>query len=152
MKMDKDGYVYFVDRVGDTFRWKGENVSTSEVEMAISSLAGVKHAIVYGVQVPGAEGRAGMAAITPRDGVDLKALYTHLAATLPTYARPVFLRLQGEVDTTGTLKYRKVDLVAEGFDPKKIKDPLFIMDIEKQAYAPVDVPVFTKVMSGTMRF
>ena len=76
MKMDKDGYIYFVDRVGDTFRWKGENVSTGEVEIAISSMPGVKHAIVYGVSVPGSDGRAGMAAITPRDGVDVGALYS----------------------------------------------------------------------------
>jgi fatty-acyl-CoA synthase len=152
MKIDKDGYVYFVDRVGDTFRWKGENVSTSEVEIAISSLPGVTHAIVYGVHVPGAEGRAGMAAITPRDGVNLKRLYEHLSATLPSYARPVFLRMRAEIETTGTLKYRKVDLVAEGFDPKKIEDPLFIIDAEQQTYVPIDAPVFAKVMSGAMRF
>ncbi|MDP3740075.1 MAG: long-chain-acyl-CoA synthetase [Hyphomonadaceae bacterium] len=152
MKMDKDGYIYFVDRVGDTFRWKGENVSTSEVEMAISSMPGVKHAIVYGVRVPGAEGRAGMAAITPQDGVDLHGLYMHLMTTLPAYARPVFLRLQAEVDTTGTLKYRKVDLVTEGFDPKKAADPLFVADPDKRSYAPIDVPMFTKIVSGGMRF
>jgi fatty-acyl-CoA synthase len=151
MKKDKDGYIYFVDRVGDTFRWKGENVSTSEVEIAVSSLPGVKHAIVYGVEVPGNEGRAGMAAITPRDGVDLKALHAHLSATLPSYARPVFVRLQSEVDTTGTLKYRKVDLVAESFNPRKTDDPLFFFDADRQAYVPIDVPAFTRLTSGTMR-
>ncbi len=151
MKMDADGYVYFVDRVGDTFRWKGENVSTSEVEIAISSMAGVKHAIVYGVAVPGNDGRAGMAAMTPRDGIDLVGLYSHLAAQLPAYARPLFLRLQGEVETTGTLKYRKVDLIAEGFDPSKTTDPLFVMDAEKGAYVPIDAPMFAKLMSGARR-
>jgi fatty-acyl-CoA synthase len=152
MKMDADGYVYFVDRVGDTFRWKGENVSTSEVEIAASSMPGVKHAIVYGVAVPGHDGRAGMAALTPREGIDLAGLYTHLAAQLPAYARPIFLRLQGEVETTGTLKYRKVDLVTEGFDPSKTSDPLFVMDADKGAYVPIDVPMFAKLMSGAHRF
>ena len=83
--------------------------------------------------------------------MDLKRLYEHLLATLPSYARPVFLRMQAEVETTGTLKYRKVDLVAEGFDPKKTEDPLFIIDVEKQTYQPIDVPMFAKVMSGAMR-
>ncbi|MBK8837988.1 MAG: long-chain-acyl-CoA synthetase [Hyphomonadaceae bacterium] len=151
MKMDADGYVYFVDRVGDTFRWKGENVSTSEVEIAASSMTGVKHAIVYGVSVPGHDGRAGMAALTPRDGIDLVGLYSHLAAQLPAYARPVFLRLQGEVETTGTLKYRKVDLVDEGFDPSKTTDPLYVFDLDKGAYAPIDTPMFAKIVSGVYR-
>ena len=151
MKMDVDGYIYFVDRVGDTFRWKGENVSTSEVEIAISSMPGVKHAIVYGVAVPGQDGRAGMAAITPKDGVDLKALYAHLAANLPTYARPVFLRFQDEVETTGTLKYRKVDLVKEGFDPMNTSDPLFVVDLDRKSYSPVATETLRQIASGVIR-
>ncbi|HEX5006330.1 MAG TPA: long-chain-acyl-CoA synthetase [Hyphomonadaceae bacterium] len=151
MKMDKDGYIYFVDRVGDTFRWKGENVSTSEVEIAISSMPGVKHAIVYGVAVPGQDGRAGMAAVTPRDGVDVAKLYQHLAERLPSYARPVFLRLQGEVETTGTLKYRKVDLVKEGFDPMNTSDPLFVIDTDRKTYAPINVEMMRKIVSGAVR-
>ncbi len=151
MKMDADQYIYFVDRVGDTFRWKGENVSTSEVEIAISSMPGVKHAIVYGVAVPGQEGRAGMAAITPKEGVDLKALHAHLAENLPAYARPVFLRFQDEVETTGTLKYRKVDLVKEGFDPANTTDPLFVVDNAAQSYRPVTIEVVAQIRSGAMR-
>jgi fatty-acyl-CoA synthase len=151
MKMDKDGYIYFVDRVGDTFRWKGENVSTGEVEIAISSMPGVKHAIVYGVSVPAQDGRAGMAAVTPRDGVDVAMLYQHLAERLPSYARPVFLRLQGEAETTGTLKYRKVDLVKEGFDPMHTSDPLFVIDAERKTYTPIDVEMFRRITSGAMR-
>jgi fatty-acyl-CoA synthase len=150
MRKDKDGYIYFVDRVGDTFRWKAENVSTSEVEMALSSSPGVDHAIVYGVAVPGQEGRAGMAAITPRD-VDLKALYAHLARTLPSYARPVFIRLKGDVETTGTLKYRKVELVEAGFDPMKTSDPLFVADADAQTYVPIDSDMFRMIMSGARR-
>jgi fatty-acyl-CoA synthase len=151
MKMDADGYVYFVDRVGDTFRWKGENVSTSEVEIALSSMPGVKHAIVYGVAVPGQDGRAGMAAITPKEGVDLAALYAHLVSHLPAYARPVFLRFQDEVETTGTLKYRKVDLVREGFDPMNSSDPLFVVDNEHKSYLPITADVVRDIVSGKVR-
>ncbi len=151
MKMDADGYVYFVDRVGDTFRWKGENVSTSEVEIAISSMPGVKHAIVYGVAVPGQDGRAGMASVTPKDGVDVEKLYKHLAQNLPAYARPVFLRLQGEVETTGTLKYRKVDLVKDGFDPMNTSDPLFVIDPAHETYAPIDMAMFRRIVGGGIR-
>ena len=151
MKMDADQYVYFVDRVGDTFRWKGENVSTSEVEIAISSMPGVTHAIVYGVAVPGQDGRAGMAAITPKDSVDLKALHRHLASNLPAYARPAFLRFQDEAETTGTLKYRKVDLVREGFDPMKASDPLFVADTEHSTYVPITVDLLRDIVSGKMR-
>jgi fatty-acyl-CoA synthase len=150
MRKDKDGYVYFVDRVGDTYRWKSENVSTSEVEMALSSSPGVDHAIVYGVTVPGQEGRAGMAALTPQ-GIDIKALYGHMARMLPHYARPVFIRLQGEVETTGTLKYRKVDLVAAGFDPMKTSDLLFVADMDGQTYLPVDIDMFRTIMAGGRR-
>jgi fatty-acyl-CoA synthase len=149
MKRDKDGYIYFVDRVGDTFRWKGENVSTSEVEIAISGVPGVKHAIVYGVAVPGQDGRAGMAAITPK-GVDLPVLYAHLATVLPAYARPVFIRFQGEAETTGTLKYRKVDLVKDGFDPKTVSD-LYVVDADQKTYVPLDAAMFEKIRSGAVR-
>src|SRR5262249_52788446 len=113
--------------------------------------SGVKHAIVYGVSVPGQDGRAGMAAVTPRDGVDVAKLYQHLAEHLPSYARPVFLRLQGEVETTGTLKYRKVDLVKEGFDPMNTSDPLFVIDAERKTYAPIDVEMFRRITGGAMR-
>ena len=152
MRMDADGYVYFVDRVGDTFRWKGENVSTSEVEMALSSMPGVTHAIVYGVAVPGQDGRAGMAAITPRHGIDPAAVYAHLAKHLPAYARPAFLRFQDEVETTGTLKVRKVDLVKDGFDPATTTDPLLVVDNERHTYRPIDADVLKAINAGSVRF
>lgn len=151
MKMDADGYIYFVDRIGDTFRWKGENVSTSEVEIAISSLPGVTHAVVYGVQVAEQDGRAGMAAISPREGVDLKALHAHMATHLPSYARPVFVRFQAEAETTGTLKYRKVDLVKDGFDPMNTPDALFVADNERQTYVPITADVYRDIVSGKVR-
>jgi fatty-acyl-CoA synthase len=151
MKADADGYIYFVDRVGDTFRWKGENVSTSEVEIAISSMQGVTHAIVYGVAVPGQDGRAGMAAISPRTGVDLKALYAHLTKDLPAYARPIFVRFQTEAETTGTLKYRKVDLVKDGFDPMNTPDAMFVVDNANQTYVPITAEVHRDIVSGKVR-
>lgn len=151
MRRDKDGYIYFVDRVGDTFRWKSENVSTGEVEQALSAMPGVKHAVVYGVQVSGQEGRAGMAALTAPDGLDFAALYRHLAARLPAYARPVFLRLQPEAETTGTFKYRKVELVQQGFDPKRTDEPLYVADQEQGTYVPIDEEMLGKIESGYLR-
>ena len=151
MKADEDGYIYFVDRIGDTFRWKGENVSTSEVEIAISSLPGVTHAIVYGVSVPGQDGRAGMAAISPKVGVDLKALHAHMTTHLPAYARPIFVRFQAEAETTGTLKYRKVDLVKDGFDPMNTSDALFLVDNEAGTYRPITADVHRDIVGGKVR-
>ncbi len=152
MKLDADGYVYFVDRVGDTFRWKSENVSTTEVEAALSSFPGIEHAIVYGVEVPHNDGRAGMAAIVPAGEVDLGKLSAHLAAALPSYARPLFLRLKRETETTGTFKYRKVDLVEEGYDPGKVSEPLYFADPVGGEFRPVDADAFTAIQSGRMRF
>jgi fatty-acyl-CoA synthase len=114
-------------------------------------MPGVKHAVVYGVSVPGQDGRAGMAAITPREGVDVEGLYKHLTALLPSYARPVFLRLQAEAETTGTLKYRKVDLIAAGFDPMNTTDPLFVADHERQTYAPITPELFRTIVAGGVR-
>ena len=116
MRKDENGYFYFVDRIGDTFRWKGENVSTLEVAEAINAFPGIQDTNVYGVAVPGREGRAGMAAIVCHD-CDLPALYLHLQTSLPDYARPVFVRVRKDLDMTATFKQRKVDLVKQGFDP-----------------------------------
>ncbi len=151
MRKDADGYIYFVDRIGDTYRWKSENVSTTEVEIAISSFPGVAHAVVYGVQAPGYEGRAGMAAVTASGAIDMASFYAHLSRALPVYARPVFLRLTQEAETTGTMKYRKVDLVAAGFDPATVADPLFVADAERAAYVPLDAEIFARITNGEVR-
>ena len=118
MRKDANGYFYFVDRIGDTFRWKGENVSTTEVEEALGQFAGILEANVYGVQFPGHDGRAGMAAVVARPNLNLTALHDHLAQHLPEYARPVFLRIREEIDVTATFKQKKIDLVQQGFDPQ----------------------------------
>jgi fatty-acyl-CoA synthase len=136
---DADDYYYFVDRIGDTFRWKSENVSTQEVAEALSGFPGLEVANVYGVQVPGAEGRAGMAALVwPRgEPFDGRAFYEFTAARLPDYAAPMFIRLVAEADMTSTFKLRKVDLQREGYDLARVRDPLFVRDETASAYVPL---------------
>ena len=122
MRKDEQGYFYFVDRIGDTFRWKGENVATCEVSEAICAFPGVKHANVYGVTVPATEGRAGMATLVTEDELDLAKFRQHLIDRLPPYARPLFLRIRKNMDLTGTFKYSKTDLVRQGFNPASSDD------------------------------
>ncbi len=143
-------HIQFVDRVGDTFRWKGENVATTEVEAALSSFTGIEQAVVYGVSVPGAEGRAGMAALTLRGTLDGGALARHLAECLPVYAIPLFLRLRDDQTTTATFKYRKVELKREAFDPEQVSDPLWIR-WTSEAYVPMTAEHLAKVQSGEWR-
>jgi len=152
MRMGKHGYVYFVDRIGDTFRWKGENVATSEVAEVLSVFNGITEANIYGVHVPGADGRAGMAAIVSAPGLDIDKLSTHIAAQLPTYARPIFLRILPEMEITGTFKHRKVDLQKEGFDPSAITDPMYFFDDIAGVYVPLTPALYEKISSGGMRF
>ncbi len=151
LRRDAEGYFYFVDRIGDTFRWKGENVATSEVSEVISAVPGVTEANVYGVHVPGADGRAGMAALVVGDGFDLDALYAHLEKALPVYARPLFLRLRPELEITGTFKHRKVDLVRDGFDPETVKEPIYFADPEQRSFVPLDDELFTRIREGKLR-
>ena len=149
MRQDEDGYFYFVDRVGDTFRWKGENVSTSEVADHLSAMPGVMEATVYGVAAPHVDGRAGMASIVAGPGFSIKALGPLVENALPAYARPCFIRLQPEMEITGTFKYRKMDLVAEGFDPSRVRQPLYVHT--PKGYVRITKPVFEKIMSGEMK-
>jgi fatty-acyl-CoA synthase len=153
LRRDGAGYYYFVDRIGDTFRWKGENVSTTEVSEAIATFPGVREANVYGVAVPGNEGRAGMAALVV-DGVDqfdLAALRAHIAAHLPPYARPVFLRFRRDLDMTGTFKQKKTELVAEGFDLPEGADPVYFDDRALGAYAPITSRFVAALRAGSIK-
>jgi fatty-acyl-CoA synthase len=134
MRRDAHGYFFFVDRIGDTYRWKGENVATSEVTEALSAIPGIREVNVYGVSVPGMDGRAGMAALVVDGGFDVAGLSQRLELRLPHYARPVFLRLMPEIAVTGTFKQRKVDLVKEGFDPSDLPDPLYWLDPTTASY------------------
>ncbi|CAH0603273.1 unnamed protein product [Chrysodeixis includens] len=150
---DELGYLFFRDRTGDTFRWRGENVSTTEVESAISRFADHRDAVVYGVLVPNTEGRAGMCGIVDVDGtLDLVKLATDLARDLPVYARPVFLRVMDSVDMTGTFKMKKTDLQKDGFDPKLAKnDKLYYLDLKQGRYLPLGVEEYDKIISGQIR-
>ncbi|MFN3523710.1 MAG: long-chain-acyl-CoA synthetase [Phenylobacterium sp.] len=147
MRQDAEGYFYFVDRIGDTFRWKGENVSTGEVASALESAPGVVEANVYGVSVPGAEGRAGMAGLVVGPEFDLKAFEEHVSSALPPYAQPLFLRIMPAIETTGTFKQRKVDLVAEGYNPGLIRTPVYFRPPGK-GYVKVTKAVFDKIEAG----
>jgi fatty-acyl-CoA synthase len=152
MRRDERGYFFFVDRIGDTFRWKGENVATSEVSEAISVFPGVKDVNVYGVALPGYDGRAGMAMVVPEDeGLDLEGLHAHVCANLPSFARPVVLRLARELDLTGTLKQRKVDLVREGCDPRLVQDQMFLAHPASGRYAPLDATLYDEVATKRLR-
>jgi fatty-acyl-CoA synthase len=151
MRKDAMDYFYFVDRIGDTFRWKGENVATSEVSEAITGIPGVKEANVYGVQVPGMEGRAGMAALVVENGLDLEGLRRHVSEHLPAYARPVFVRVKTEIDATSTFKQRKIELVKEGFDPAGTADPIYFLHPDRQAYIPLDRALHEEICQGKVR-
>ncbi len=151
MRKDDAGYFHFVDRVGDTFRWKGENVSTAEVAEAIGTFPGIAEATVYGVAVPGADGRAGMAAIATTGPLDLAGLRQHVNARLPAYARPLFLRVRGEIEVTATFKHMKNELTREGFDPGATTDPLYVNDDRRAAYVPLDRALYARIQSGSVR-
>jgi fatty-acyl-CoA synthase len=153
LKRDAKGYFFFVDRIGDTFRWKGENVSTQEVAEALASFPGLDMVNVYGVAVPGADGRAGMAALilSGKEEFDPRAFYAHAVTALPAYAVPVFVRLQREAEVTGTFKLRKVDLQQEGYDPAKVSDPLYLRDDGARSYVPLGPDLFQRIAAGEMR-
>jgi len=151
MRQDEKGFFYFVDRVGDTFRWKGENVAASEVAQELCAFESIVHASVYGVAIPGTEGRAGMAAIVCEGDLDRAALYQHLAERLPAYARPLFLRLCPRAELTGTFKYAKSDLVKQGFSPSECADPLYFDHPELRAYVALDAPLCESILAGTIR-
>ncbi|QUD88216.1 long-chain-acyl-CoA synthetase [Phenylobacterium montanum] len=151
MRQDARGFWYFVDRIGDTFRWKGENVATTEVAEALSEIPGVIEATVYGVAVPGADGKAGMAALVTGEGFDLSGLRARLAGRLPAYAQPVFLRLSPALAVTETFKQKKADLAKEGFDPAVVAEPLFVALPGGDGYAPLDAPLFDQIAGGRIR-
>jgi fatty-acyl-CoA synthase len=151
MRQDEDGYFYFVDRIGDTFRWKGENVSTTEVAEVIARYPGVAEVNVYGVKIEKLDGRAGMAAITPGEGFDLAGLRDFLTRELPAYARPMFMRIQPAIETTGTFKYRKIDLVHDGFDPSKTEFSLYFDHPFAHRYERITRTLYADIQSGAFR-
>ena len=152
LRRDTDGYYYFVDRIGDTFRWKGENVATQEVAEILNAAPGISETNVYGVEVPGADGRAGMAAVVLAAGAhfDPAAFYAH-AEQLPAYARPLFVRIVPAMDVTGTLKQRKVDLQREGYALGPAADPVFFRDDAARAYVPLAAGLLEQIRSSSLR-
>lgn len=151
-RRDYAGYYYFVDRIGDTFRWKGENVATAEVAELLNGAPGVSETAVYGVKVPGTDGRAGMALVVLADAArfDGAAYYAFAEKALPAYARPQFVRIAGTMDVTGTLKHTKVRLQDEGYDPERVTDPLYFRDDGARTYVPLDGALKQRIDSGAI--
>jgi fatty-acyl-CoA synthase len=151
MRKDEEGYFYFVDRIGDTFRWKGENVATAEVAETICAFPAVRAAIVYGVAVPGTDGRAGMAVLVTDAALDLAAFRTHLVNRLPAYARPLFLRIRRDMAMTATFKHTKNDFQREGYDPAATTDPIYVNDPDRQAFVRLDRALYERIQGGACR-
>ncbi|XP_021796244.2 very long-chain acyl-CoA synthetase-like isoform X2 [Papio anubis] len=153
LMIDRENFIYFHDRVGDTFRWKGENVATTEVADIVGLVDFVQEVNVYGVHVPDHEGRIGMASIKMKENheFDGKKLFQHIADYLPSYARPRFLRIQDTIEITGTFKHRKVTLVEEGFNPAVIKDALYFLDDTAKTYVPMTEDIYNAISAKTLK-
>jgi fatty-acyl-CoA synthase len=151
MRQDAQGHFYFVDRIGDTFRWKGENVAPGEVTAAVLDCPGVTDATAFGVEVPGHDGRAGMAAIVAGPHFAVEALGRLLSRRLPAYAHPLFLRLCKALPSTETFKQKKQQLMHDGFDPTVVTDPLYVRDPKSGAYRALDRAVHAQLIEGAMR-
>ncbi|XP_026954416.1 long-chain fatty acid transport protein 6 isoform X3 [Sagmatias obliquidens] len=153
MVQDQENFLYFWDRIGDTFRWKGENIATTEVADIVGMLDFIQDTNVYGVAVPDYEGKAGMASITlkPNMSLDLEKVYEQVVTFLPAYACPQFLRIQEKMETTGTFKLQKFRLVEEGFSPLKISDPLYFMDKLKKSYIPLTKEIYDQIVLGKIK-
>ncbi|XP_038123778.1 very long-chain acyl-CoA synthetase-like [Cyprinodon tularosa] len=152
LRIDHEGFIYFQDRIGDTFRWKGENVATTEVADHLLAMDFVDEANVYGVRVPGHEGRIGMAALKLKENMDFdcEAMYQHVKNYLPSYARPRFIRIQDAVEVNGTYKQLKVKLTNESFNPEIIMDPLFFLE-DGKGYVPMTPEIFTAITVGKIK-
>ncbi|XP_022604374.1 very long-chain acyl-CoA synthetase-like [Seriola dumerili] len=152
LKIDNEGFIFFQDRIGDTFRWKGENVATTEVADLLLMVDCIEEANVYGVKVPGHEGRIGMAALKLKKSMDFdsKATYRHVKNHLPSYARPRFVRIQDALAVTGTFKQTKVKLAEEGFNPAVVPDPLFYLE-DNKGYVPMTQEIFSSIEEGRIR-
>nr|KAF6408059.1 solute carrier family 27 member 5 [Molossus molossus] len=153
LSMDREGFLYFHDRLGDTFRWKGENVSTREVEGVLSLVDFLQEVNVYGVSVPGCEGKVGMAAVqlAPGRTFDGQKLYQHVRTWLPSYAVPHFIRIQDTLEITNTFKLVKSRLVREGFNVGVIADSLFVLDNQAQTFRPLTQETYQAVCEGTWK-
>jgi len=154
MKLHPGEYVSFVDRLGDTFKWKGEVVATNEVGDILNRFGSIEDSNVYGVEVKGMEGRAGMAALTMLQGhkMNWADLASYVIENLPQYARPHFVRIRKEKDATSSFKQIKTELQEDGFDPSIIKDPLYFLNPEKEKYIKLSKKVFEEIHNGIYKF
>ena len=182
VRQDKEGFIYFVDRIGDTYRWNGENVATSEVSQLMSKFEAFDEINVFGVEVKGNDGKAGMAAITLANTdnssgetpsaddsgsvapskkltyedvekhVDMSELYTFVSKQMASYQQPLFIRFQASMETTGTFKHKKMDWVKQGYDPNEVDDPLYFKDKQQKKYVRLTDEVHRGILDGKYRF
>ncbi len=149
VQLHNGGWLSFADRLGDTYRWKGENVSTGEVAQILGTVAGVEETTVFGVPVPNADGKAGMAAVVPGAGFDLGGFTGDVNQRLAPFQRPVFVRLvQGSMKITGTFKHQKNEYSRDGFDPTVVSDPLYVLS--RGEYQPLSAAVFEQIQAGEL--
>ena len=151
MRRDARGFFTFAGRIGDSFRWKGENVSALEVTQVIAAFPGVCEALVYGVAVPNADGRAGMAALSIDSTFDFKAFKTYLDGSLPRYAQPLFLRIVDRLELTSTFRPKKADFSSQGPDPSTVDDPLYFNDEESGAFVKLDACLYEAIVANRIK-
>ena len=153
IQLHEKQWVSFADRFGDTFRWKGENVSTLEVEMILNSYPEIEYCTVYGVEIPKHEGKAGMVAIKLKkaDQFNLKKFANFTIENLPKYSIPIFLRVQDELEFTGTHKLRKVNLRKQGYDNSKISEPIYLWNPSTQSYNLLKNEDYLGILDGKLK-
>ncbi len=154
MRLHKKSYASFVDRLGDTFKWKGEVVATNEISDIINKFGQIEDANVYGVLVNNTEGRAGMVALAllPGESINWKKFAAYIAEKIPVYARPYFVRIRKQSDVTTSFKQIKTRLKKEGFDPAIISDDLYFLDPVKKEYVSLSPKLFENIQNGEIRF
>ncbi|CAG2175067.1 unnamed protein product, partial [Oppiella nova] len=153
MRMDSNGYLVFVDRTGDTYRWKGENVSTADVEAVIQKVTKLSDCIVFGVEVYGCEGKAGMAVIASQDfEINLVQLADNLRIQLPAYAMPVFVRITDNIEATGSYKLVKSSFIKTGYCPDATTDCIYFYDnFYTKSYIPLESKLYEDIINGKIR-
>eukprot|EP01091_Cochliopodium_minus_P015063 TRINITY_DN5264_c0_g1_i1.p1 TRINITY_DN5264_c0_g1~~TRINITY_DN5264_c0_g1_i1.p1 ORF type:complete len:304 (+),score=102.83 TRINITY_DN5264_c0_g1_i1:230-1141(+) len=151
LKRDFRGYFYFIDRVGDTFRWKGENVSTMEVASELFKFGQIKEINVFGVQIPNTDGRCGMMVVSGLDtsSFPFDKFLSFAKENLPLYAIPYFIRISDEMLVTSTFKHKKVEYRKEGFNINNIKDPIYFR--KDNTYVPLDKKIYEDILNGVIR-
>jgi len=148
-------HAQFFDRLGDTFRWKGNNVSTTEVEKILNTYEDISISCTYGVKIPGTSGRAGMSSIVVGgafEEFDLKGLYNHLNKNLPSYAIPIFLRFKISLEATPTLKLKKFNLKKEEYNLNLIDDPIYVMLPNKSEFCRLTEDIYNNIQNQNIRF